>query len=618
MADGYDNLDPTSLNVLGVEDLVSSKVNRVNRGISSGVEGAKGDQVDELELKMDDLELLQLASTWTAQYAGYEGKIKPKQNQNKQYYLGTQKSLSTPYAFDDTPIAGNLIFEAEETFLAAALSKNPEPVVWSDDSKEGAALADDTKTMLQFHADTLQLRRKLALMVRQWSIYYLGVAKHGWDEDINDIKTEVRRIQNFIFDVNGYVDVYGDFCGYLGERIVMSAGELMELFPEHKAYILLQCDGKLGTQCVYTEWWTDEYTFSTFKDIVLEKKKNPNFNYDEKRNHFAKPKKPYTFLSVFSLGERPHDITGLIEQNIPNQNLISKEIHQIDYNISRSNNSTAFSENNFNQQTAKQATQAWIKGHNILVPPGVPISEAIADFPAHTLPDAFFKNLENNQMNLRTIFGTMGITSQSPNEETTARGMILNQQRDNSRIGGGIGDQIEQVADNIFNWWAQMYHVFYDVKHFATIMGVMKAVEYVELSSSRFDRQLVISVSPDSMKPKDEITEMNQATSLWEAQAIGLKTFLTLQKLADPQAAFEDTMLWMTDKMAYFAFNAPELFQRYTQFKQSGQVPPEQGDVTAQPQGAPAPIPTTPPEAAPSLGGGEAPQASLSQVPLPQ
>ena len=98
------------------------------------------------------------------------------------------------------PIAANLLFEAEETFLAAALSKNPEPVVWSDDTQEGNELADDTKIMLQFHADTLQLRRKLALTVRQWSIYYLGVMKHGWDEDTNDIKTEVRKIQDFVFD----------------------------------------------------------------------------------------------------------------------------------------------------------------------------------------------------------------------------------------------------------------------------------------------------------------------------------------------------------------------------------------------------------------------------------
>ncbi|MXD72918.1 hypothetical protein FQ022_26055, partial [Escherichia coli] len=65
-------------------------------------------------------------------YAGYEAKIKLRQEANKAYYLGRQKE-GTPYALTDgLPISSNLLFEAEETFLPAALSKNPEPVVFAD------------------------------------------------------------------------------------------------------------------------------------------------------------------------------------------------------------------------------------------------------------------------------------------------------------------------------------------------------------------------------------------------------------------------------------------------------------------------------------------------------
>ena len=72
---------------------------------------------------------------------------------------------------------------------------------------------------------------------------------------------------------------------------------------------------------------------------MLDKHKNEFFNYDLKgktteenegeeevikgHNHFAKPKMPYTFLSIFSLQEQPHDITNLIEQNISNQDQIN-------------------------------------------------------------------------------------------------------------------------------------------------------------------------------------------------------------------------------------------------------------------------------------------------------
>jgi hypothetical protein len=169
--------------------------------------------------------------------------------------------------------------------------------------------------------------------------------KHGWDETINDIKSETRNVRNFVMDPDASIDEYGDYMGgALGERIPTTAAKLVEMFPKKEAYITVMVDGKMGTRVVYTEWWNDDYCFYTFKEKVLDKNKNPHFNYEPKEegeagntgevhNHFAKPKKPYTFMSVFTLGTQPHDITGLIEQNIPNQNLITKEVHQLDYNI---------------------------------------------------------------------------------------------------------------------------------------------------------------------------------------------------------------------------------------------------------------------------------------------
>lgn len=613
--------DPMSLNVAGVKELIGSKVNKIGQG-SGDAEGATGEVIDELTLKLSDEELLALRDDWEGAYAPYIGKITERQNANKKYYLGRQLE-GTQYNVE-FPIAANLLFEAEETFLPAALSKNPEPVVWADNTTEGNALSQDVKTMLQYHADTLVLRRKLTLMVRHWSIYYLGIIKHGWNKEINDISSEIRKPQNFILDPEGYVDVYGDFIGYLGERITITASKLIKQFPKHEDYILAIVKGKKGTSVTYTEWWNDDYCFYTFKDIVLDKHKNPHFSYDKEteepdedgvvvkntvagNNHFANPKKPYTFLSVFSLGEQPHDVTSLIEQNIPNQNLITKRTMQIDTNLSRQNNSVAFSEDNFTQQTAKQAAGAFEKGNPLLVPAGRPISEAIMRFPAESYPDAAFRELDSNKQNLRSSFGTQGITAEQPKEEQTARGMILNQQRDNTRIGGGIGDALEQVADNIFNWWVQLYYKYYDEPHEARILGGTKATEFVQFSNADLNRRLVISVTPDSMKPKDEIAEQNQAMSLWEQQAIDLKTLLTILNVPDVQKTAENTMLWIVDKNAYMQLNFPELSQKLAMMQQST------------PQGAPAPVggaQPTPTQSAPSLGG-EPPSASLSQVPIP-
>lgn len=624
--------DPIEQNIIGVQSLVGSKLNKIPYGATNQMEGVEGEFVDEFTLKLDDEELLSLARKWTNKYAGYEASIKLRQQANKTYYLGRQKETSAQTTSDGQPISANLIFEAEETFLPAALSKNPEPVVFADNTPEGNAVSKSTKTMLQYHADTLVLRRKLMLTVRNWSVDMLGVLKHGWDNEVNDIKTDVRDAKNFIFDTNGYVDPYGDFCGYLGERITITAEQLVELFPKHRAYITIMVDGKMGTDVTYTEWWNDDYCFYTFKNKVLEKNKNPHFNYNKTEvqtdidgmqnevevkgvNHFYKPKKPYTFFSVFSFGDQPYDVTGLIEQNIPNQRRISRRTEQIDYNLSRSNNSDVFSENNFNQETAKQAAKALAAGRPVLVPKGGPIGDAIHRLNAPGIDASFFNELENSKNDLRSIFGTQGITAQQQDEDQTARGMILNQQYDNSRIGGGIGDAIEQVADNIFNWWVQLYYVYYDEPHFAVVMGQMKAVEYVELSRQTFaglNKRMVISVSPDSMKPKDEVNEMNQALALWDKGAIDPKTLLTILDFPDPQATAENTVLWAVDKQAYMQLNFPELTQRIQQAQQQMMA------AAGAPPGMGGPPPEAQTEPPPASGVSVPPASSaLSSVPLP-
>lgn len=652
--------DPFSMNVRGVENLVNSSENKIPGRGDESPEGQAGERIGSLSLTISDQELLKIRDDMEKKYASYEGKMKIIWERNLESYLGKKKDgqwLST-----NGPVAANLQFEAEETFLAAALSKNPEPVVWADNTEIGNKIAKSVKTMLSFHADQLVIRRKLALMVRQWSIYHLGVLKYGWrrvndqvnNDDIGDVEVTNRKIQNFIFDPEGYVDAYGDFIGWLGERIEVTAEKLAKMFPDHKEYIMEQVDGKKGTKVIYTEWWSDDdsFTFYTFKQKVLDKHKNQYFNYPEPEidvvtggpriepgtedvdeegnpifgtgkpvmkagiNHFAQPKKPYTFLSVFSMQDQPHDVTGLIEQNIANQKKIADRSEQIDYNVSASNNGYAYSEDNFNQETAKQAAEARKKGNPILIPSGGPIDKAILPLQAQDLPSGIFNEVEIAKNDLRQSWGINGIVSQPADEDQTARGMIINQANDTSRIGGGIGDAIEQVADSVFNWLTQLYAVFYDQPHFAAIMGNAKAVEYITLTNSDLKTQLIVSVSPDSLKPKDETTEINLAQALFDKGAIGPKTLLKILDFPDPDESAADGVLYKMDPMAYMQLNFPQVLQQMQQAQMQQQQMMMAGMA---PQGATA-NGGMPPEQVTEPTGGmsrEPASAALSNVPLP-
>lgn len=601
-------IDSFAMNIAGVNNLVSSDVNKI-RTIPD--DSSIGELVDELELKMSDEELLDLELKWNTKYAPYKGKIESRQNRNKEYYKGSQGSQGE----NPVPISSNVIFESEETFIPQALAKNPEPVVWSDNTDEGKDASNDIKTMLQYHADVLCLSRVLGIMLRHWSVYFIGIAKHGWDKEAGDITLDIRNPQNFIFDTDGYVDVKGVYKGnYLGEDVQTTAQELIDLFPKHTEYITIKVSGKMGTQVKRTEWWTDEYCFVTFEDKVLDKHKNEFFNYEKEEdgldenneptttstpgiNHFAHPQMPYTFLSVFSLQEAPHDITNLIEQNIANQNRISMRDLQIDKNLRNGNNAIAVSGVSFNIETAKQAASALEDGDPVLVPDGR-VQDAMMRIPANPLPNGILEAQNIAKDTLRASFGVQGLSAVKQDENTTARGMILNQSHDATRIGGGIGKSLEQVADSIFNFQLQMYYVFFDTEHYAAIMGAGRAVEYVALNMANQKRQFVVSVSADSMKPKDEVTEMNLAVQLWEAKALDPISLFKRLNEPDPMETAKRVAMWTTNPMLYMQLYFPEA------------TAPNSANP---PNGAPVPQQAGTPE--PTLG---APPASsdLSTVPL--
>ena len=588
-------------NIKGVQNLIGSSDNKTVVA-EQDEEGVEGEYVDILKLEMDDEELIRLRDTYELRSSSYTAKTKVRQELNKKYYKGCQNSNG---GLEQKVIASNLIFESVETFIPQSLAKNPEPVVFSDDTDEGKQASNDIKTMLQYHADTLCLRKKLGVMVRQWSTDFIGVVKYGWNAKLNEIELSVRRPRNFVFDPDGYINEFGDYKGdFLGERIPFTAKKLIEMYPENKDYLILKCNGKLGTTLIVTEWWNDDYCFTTFLDIILDKHKNEFFNHQENEsdeedeatatpaiNHFAVPKMPYTFLSVFSLQEEPLDITNLVEQSIANQDRITDRDLQISKNLASANNGVVIDPKYFTAETASQAVDSFYEEGFILGDP-----KGVVRLPANEIPSSIFKSQENDKETLRSVFGVQGLAPQSGNEQGTARGMILNQSHDSSRIGGGVGDALEQVADNVFNWLLQLYCVFYDTPHYGAIMGNGRAVEYVSIINSQLTRKFVVSVSPNSMKPRDEISQINFAIERWNNKAIDPISFMKEINDADPMQSAKKLVLWTTNPQAYSAMYFPE------------NAPPAQAPQQGQLSGQPGTPPENPSE--------EPANASLSNVPL--
>lgn len=560
------DIDPFAQNIDAVQNLVGSDINKVDQAQFEDV----GELTDVFELDMTDEECLKVADEGERNHKAYYPRIESRAKKNAIYLIGEE------YKNGDTvgmKVASNLIFEAQTTFKAQALAKNPEPVIFSDNTDEGQQASNDLKTMLQYKADTKVLRRTLGFALDQWSVNFIGVIKHGWDDEANDFKTEVRNSRNFVWaDPKAYIDETGRYRGnLLGERVPVTAKRLCEMFPKHKEYITDKVEGKMGTEVTYTEWRSDKYCFYKFEKVILDKHRNEFFNYPQEeknteedqekygaepitvtkgKNHFAIPLMPYSFFSVFSLQQQPHDITNLIEQAIPQQNRIVERDLQITKNLRVSNNSLIMDEKYFTAETAQQGATGIEDGDPILGNP-----DGVKRLPASPLPNGILQAQQNDKDMLRQIFGTYGITPQQNNEDTTARGQILKQDQDSSRIGGGVGEALEQLADNVFNWWVQMIYVFYDEPHYGAILGLGKSVEFVKIINSDLNRQFVVSVSPNSMAPRDEIALQNTALSLWGEKAIDPLTLMKLlpQVFPDPNKSAQMLMMFMTNPQQYAA-----------------------------------------------------------------
>jgi len=535
-------------------------------------EGVISTLTDELELSMTDEELIDLKKDWEKAWSPIQQALAKSQDDNENYWLGKQYEASTPN--EGHALVDNLIFESLETFLPLATRPKADPVVTGDNTEEGEALANKVRKMIQSWADNESYNIKLKSVCRYWALYKLGVMKLGWSIQKNDITVVAIRPQKLILDPDATIES-GEYTGeYIGEYRKDTARNLVKRFPKASKYILDQCKEKLGTKMQYIEWWTDDYVFWTMNDQVLAKAKNPHWNYNKTqdvtnefgsiqaqevkgKNHFTYSKKPYAFLSVFSLGTRPFDDTNLIQQVLPLQDLINKRLRQIDKNADKTNGGLAVSGDSFTKEQAAGVSKAVEKGGTIFVPTG-DVGRGVVRLSADALPSFVYESLIDYRNELRNIFGVRGSTAQGTIQDKTVRGKLQIKGQDADRIGGGISTFLEQLSDVVYNYVVQMMYVYYDEEHVATIIGKDRTAEYIALKSADLVSKMTVSVKDGSMIPKDPLTQREEIITLWEGGAIDPITFFEKLDFPDPKKTAEQLYMWKADPALLF----PEVTQK--------------------------------------------------------
>lgn len=537
-------------------------------------EGVVGEHVSELALSMDDSELIELKRKWEQKWDSSKVKkdVEAKQKENEKYWLGDHYTSAQKQA-NKRDAVDNLIFEALETALPVYTRQIAQPVIKTLGDPNAQAFAKKVEDRITDLADTIRLRLKVKKAVRNWALYFLGVLKFGWSVEKNEITVQAVRPQQLILEPDAMTDECEYEGAYIGFYRTETASDLAERFPK-KAEEIKKLVGKesLGTKLRYVEWWTADYVFWTLNEEVLAKAKNPHWNYDQTvtsmavdpntgeaqefqsvakgSNHFSQRKIPVATLSIFNLGKGPYDDTNQIEQVLPVQDVVNKRIRQIDKNADGTNGGAIVSGDHFSPEQASAVGDALRKGKTIRVPNG-DVNRAYKRDMAPALPAFIYQNLQDARQEIRSIFGTTGLSPQGIKGEETVRGKILVKGSDTDRAAL-IVDHIEQLYDYVFNWFVQMMMVYYD-----TPVQISRTQGVDTISSAEFVYPLVVSVKEGSLIPKDRLTLRNEAVDLWAAGAIDPLTLAERLEVPNPQEYVQRLIMWKTNPLSLLQGGAP-------------------------------------------------------------
>ena len=417
------------------------------------------------------------------------------------------------------------------------------------------------------------MKWKIQKAVLHWIIYKIGWLKMRWNEKKQGIETINTLPTKIGFDSRA---TKLENCEYIWEMMEDTAENIVKRFPKGKKQVYSLIGGKEArkSKLRYIEFWGGNGKWVAWKlqNILLDKMKNPNFDYENPQNNiFKEPKFPYLLLNCFNLGYSLYDDVSIVEQARPLQDSVNKLERQIlDLNEGQKRvwvgSGEAISKESFQKVVDETG--------DIGVYMDRKIPQGGLQLPLSGKPDAsLFNNLEHL---LGEIDNVMGVHAALRGQYTPGmskigmRGyaMMINQDLAKDLIVS----RIEQLAENWFNMYFQFCKVYQP-----------SGVEFndsqtsVELTSEEIPQGLRIMVKKGSMLPVDRASRADMAFKL---AGLGLEAPLDVYKdlgYGDAETRVKDLEMAKQGNITGEQQGSPELsqLQQFLQSPQFKQLPIE-------------------------------------------
>jgi len=497
-----------------------------------------------LALGLDDEKIAEIISSRISDSEAYwdtELDLKKKREQNEKVWLDSREYVTDLYDFQ-IEYRNNRIFTAIETLIPLVTSQILEPVVTeANDTDSSRELAGYVKNVLLAQYEDLYIKDKLAMVARHLLMgMRLGVMKYYWDGMIGRVKDDGSRSGGIAVEALRPTRVVieqktplkkSEDVPLIGEYQAATIEELALKFPDKsddiKRLFSATHDNQtpaLSTQVGYIELWFSYFDSKgnkkegvtwKYKELVLDKMKNPHYNYDEYskdeegnlvyNNFFDRPMKPYIFFNHLNAGRFLIDDTSLTEQALSQQDILYKRGHQIDVNADQANSGLIFDSDKIDEEDVAKL----IGDPDEKVMVGGDVTRAASRLPRNELSEFVIRDKNDARQEIDNIFGTNApLRGEQSGAKTLGQEIIA--QRSNMSRTQTLVDSLETGGGKLYRGITQMMKVFWDEPTMVKYTGPDGYTAFMEFSNDKIEDGVAIRVKAGTLLPKDEVAERNE------------------------------------------------------------------------------------------------------------
>lgn len=561
----------------------------------------------------------------------------------------------------------NTLYEIETSLKPLAMSHLPDMIVLpgSDDPERKQAAKDLTLAINDTNKKRKQ-RKSLALGFKHLPAYFVGCIKARWDPSIGkygDFRFDVVHPNLLTLDHTAKVND-SEEMSFTAEDLPITVQELFMRFPDKKEKLIeqLKKDGvalgdtptwkDLASQVNATEIWFTWYkkkdskemikdtSLSVFepgvkwekvegvmwkyKDVLLDKMLNPNFDYEgedvyyiqdnpqdpnskhevkpeeimmmmmtgnyqdvkkEKvyHNYFGSPRKPYFFFGYEQWGEQPLDETSRIEQNIRNQeNLDDMGKRMMD-------------------KLKQRVKHIWSKESGLKsadiqkMDMDNPMLDALVDGDLAKVhksidperPDAAeYKAISDTKGRMYGVAHASAIRGELQSDVATTN--QIGREADFTAADDLVEETINAASEWMAEWQMHFIKLRYTDEHMLQIAGSKGANTMIRLRRDMASDGMEVTVKSSTT---DKLKAQKNALDMSNAKLIDPLTFYEDMDMSDPEGRAEKLMYFLTDPATYMTKYILKLDNTQAMVGALGAAP-----LPGQPPVAPPPAPMAPPQ----------------------